>query len=81
MKPPQPSPAPDLPYSGSATHEPTCERCGRYGAVRLGDSWLCPDCVDIAGSCCPEFGSWDAWQSCPTRPVSTDKSPNAHETD
>ena len=38
-----------------------CEVCGRPDAVRMGDRWLCPDCVAIAGSCCPEFGAWDAW--------------------
>ena len=40
-----------------------CEACGRPDAVRMGDRWLCPDCISTAGSCCPEFGAWDAWSS------------------
>ena len=33
----------------------TCARCGRFGAVEMGDQHLCPDCVQEACSCCPEF--------------------------
>jgi cystathionine beta-lyase len=40
-----------------------CEACGRSDAVRMADRWLCPDCISTAGSCCPEFGAWDAWSS------------------
>lgn len=40
-----------------------CEACGRFGAVRMGDRLLCQECISVAGSCCPEFGAWDAWSS------------------
>lgn len=29
----------------------------------MGDRLLCPECISVAGSCCPEFGAWDAWSS------------------
>jgi hypothetical protein len=35
--------------------EVACERCGRFGAVEMGDQRLCPDCLQTACSCCPEF--------------------------
>jgi hypothetical protein len=41
----------------------TCEACGQFGAVHMGDRWLCADCISAAGSCCPEFGAWDACTS------------------
>ncbi len=41
--------------------EQVCEQCGRFGAQAWGDRLLCPDCVALCGSCCPEFGAWDAW--------------------
>jgi len=28
--------------------------------VAIGDRWLCADCIAVAGSCCPEFGAFDA---------------------
>ena len=57
-------PEPDCgPASPEVPSEPrvVCEACGCSNAVQVGDRWLCPDCVSIAGSCCPEFGAWDAW--------------------
>lgn len=48
-----------MPATPPAT--PCCEACGRADAVAMGDRWLCAECISIAGSCCPEFGSWDAW--------------------
>jgi len=47
--------------------EGICEMCGRPDAIRMGDRWLCPDCISVAGSCCPEFGAWDAWASEPPK--------------
>lgn len=38
-----------------------CEACGRHDPVLMGDRWLCAECISAAGSCCPEFGAWDAW--------------------
>ncbi len=37
-----------------------CELCGRFGALRMADRLLCPDCCANSGSCCPEFGAFDA---------------------
>lgn len=34
----------------------TCDECGRYGALELGEKKLCLDCYGTSGSCCPEFG-------------------------
>ena len=48
---------------GSAPTPPACEVCGRPDALQVGDRWLCPDCLAVAGSCCPEFGAWDAWSA------------------
>jgi hypothetical protein len=39
---------------------PVCEICGRTDPVAIGDRWLCADCIAVAGSCCPEFGAFDA---------------------
>ena len=39
-----------------------CERCGRFGAYRLGDRSLCEDCYMGCGSCCLEFGKDDLWE-------------------
>lgn len=33
-----------------------CSMCGRFGAVELGNQYLCPNCYEACGSCCPEFG-------------------------
>ena len=38
-----------------------CDVCGRFGAYRLGDRWLCQECYTSSGSCCPEFGKDDLW--------------------
>ncbi len=50
-----------------------CDVCGRFGAYRLGERWLCPDCYTGSGSCCPEFGKDDLWEfqaedRCPSTP-------------
>ncbi|MDW8308468.1 MAG: hypothetical protein RMK20_03750 [Verrucomicrobiales bacterium] len=37
-----------------------CDSCGRFGAFALGGRWLCSDCYAASGSCCPEFGAFDA---------------------
>ena len=29
-----------------------CEDCGKYEAVEIGDSLLCPDCLQLRGACC-----------------------------
>jgi len=50
-----------FPTKPSPESDAVCEACGRPDAVRMGDRWLCPDCISAAGSCCPEFGAWDAW--------------------
>jgi hypothetical protein len=34
----------------------TCDECGRFGAVEIGDAKLCTDCYGTKCSCCPEFG-------------------------
>jgi hypothetical protein len=36
-----------------------CSLCGRYGAFGIGGQFLCPDCYESCGSCCPEFGRED----------------------
>lgn len=38
-----------------------CDVCGRFGAYRLGERWLCQECYTGSGSCCPEFGKDDLW--------------------
>ncbi len=38
-----------------------CELCGRPDAIRFGDRFVCPECYENAGSCCPEFGGDDLW--------------------
>lgn len=53
----------DSPTPPAPEPDAVCEACGRPVAVRMGDRWLCPDCISAAGSCCPEFGAWDAWSS------------------
>lgn len=40
-----------------------CDRCGKFGAYRLADRQLCPECYEGCGSCCPEFGKDDLWPS------------------
>ena len=39
-----------------------CDRCGKYGAVQLDGKALCPECYQLVGSCCPEFGADDLWE-------------------
>lgn len=31
-----------------------CEKCGKYGAVEIGDKFLCEDCITEAGCACAE---------------------------
>jgi hypothetical protein len=52
-----------------------CERCGKFGAYQFDGKSLCSDCYQGCGSCCPEFGADDLWQSAEER--STHKT---HET-
>lgn len=39
-----------------------CEVCGKYGAYQFGERWLCAECYEAMGSCCPEFGGHDQWE-------------------
>ena len=39
---------------------PCCGLCGRPGAARFADRWICDTCYCESGSCCPEFGREDA---------------------
>jgi hypothetical protein len=39
-----------------------CESCGRFGAYRIGERTLCPECYTECGSCCLEFGKDDLWK-------------------
>lgn len=32
-----------------------CDTCGCFGAVQIGDRWLCVDCYEGCGSCCQEW--------------------------
>lgn len=38
----------------------TCDLCGRFGAFVVAGRRLCADCYVNSGSCCPEFGAFDA---------------------
>lgn len=40
-----------------------CERCGKIGAFQFTGRALCEECYSGCGSCCPEFGPDDLWQS------------------
>lgn len=51
------------PASPAAADAAVCEACGRGDALFMGGRWICADCISVAGSCCPEFGAWDAWSS------------------
>ena len=43
-----------------ADENTVCEVCGKFGAYRFGDQFLCMDCYQAAGSCCTaEFGKED----------------------
>ena len=50
-----------------------CDVCGRFGAYRISERWLCQECYTGSGSCCPEFGKDDLWEfrnedHCPSAP-------------
>lgn len=47
----------------ATSSQAVCEACGHGEAIFIGDRWICADCISVAGSCCPEFGAWDAWSS------------------
>jgi len=49
-----------------------CDSCGRYGAYRLEEENICPECYEKRGTCCPEFGAEDFWRpkEDPPRPPS-----------
>ena len=55
---------PEQPVKSSADRldeSVTCDICGRFGAIQMGDRVICPDCYgQNCGSCCPEFGKKDA---------------------
>ncbi|HEU5395758.1 MAG TPA: hypothetical protein VFV81_01230 [Verrucomicrobiae bacterium] len=34
--------------------EHTCEKCGRYDAIEVGDQFLCADCITLSGCACAE---------------------------
>lgn len=40
-----------------------CEACGAFGAFHFADRTLCQSCYEGSGSCCPEFGKDDLWQT------------------
>lgn len=40
--------------------ETACDLCGRFGAFVVAGRRLCADCYVNSGSCCPEFGAFDA---------------------
>lgn len=42
-----------------------CDRCGRPAAIRIEKEWLCEECYQTHGSCCPEFGGDDLWEEKP----------------
>jgi hypothetical protein len=46
--------------SDAGPNPPVCEACGQPDALQVGDRWLCANCIAVAGSCCPEFGAFDA---------------------
>lgn len=35
--------------------EAACGRCGRPGAAKFGDEFICDDCYVACGSCCAEW--------------------------
>lgn len=45
----------------SVDRSTACDECGAFGAVAVGDRWLCERCYSEKGSCCPEFGKDDLW--------------------
>jgi hypothetical protein len=40
-----------------------CQRCGKFGAFQFDGTLLCQECYQGCGSCCPEFGADDLWQT------------------
>lgn len=40
----------------------SCDRCGRPGVAKIENEWLCEECYQRMGSCCPEFGGDDLWE-------------------
>jgi len=42
---------------------PSCERCFAPDAVAIAGRWLCVDCYQVCGSCCPEFSAHDLTQA------------------
>lgn len=53
---------PATPTRKSADENAVCEECGKFGAYQIGDHFLCMDCYQGKGSCCPEFGKDDLWE-------------------
>jgi hypothetical protein len=45
--------------SAADAQAPICERCGKSGAVQMGERTLCQDCYFACNSCCGEFGGDD----------------------
>lgn len=44
------------------TEDNRCDSCGRFGAIEVGNIYLCTDCYQERGSCCMEFGGNDLWK-------------------
>ena len=42
----------DAPPAPSREENAICGACGKSGADRIGDGWLCLDCYHESGSCC-----------------------------
>jgi hypothetical protein len=59
---PEHEPQPPADVSPRFDDSAVCDECGRYGALRIGERKLCPDCYETSGSCCPEFGKDDRWE-------------------
>lgn len=34
----------------------SCDKCGRFGALVIGERTVCEDCYGSGCSCCPELG-------------------------
>ena len=54
---------PAAPSTKNADDDVACEECGKFGAYQIGDHFLCMDCYQGKGSCCPEFGKDDLWRT------------------
>ncbi len=46
-----------------------CEECGVFGAVAIGDVWLCERCYAAKGSCCAEAVEDDRLKKGGTEPT------------